>query len=222
MTITRPDIAFAINKLAQYMSDSADYHQSSIKHLTRYLRSIKNMKIRYKPENPNLIGYTDADYGEDKSDRKSTTGNVFLLAGGVISWLSRKQKSVSTSTTKAKYIAASTYAKQGVWLTQLLRDIGYAQYLNESPWTINLLGDNQSSLVLIRNPQVHERSKHIDICYHNIRDHERRGQIKISYISTEDMAADGLTKPLSGSTFERSISLLRMRAPEREGTGTTV
>jgi hypothetical protein len=222
MTTTRPDIAFAINKLAQYMLDPADYHQSSIKHLIRYLRSTKNIEIRYRPENPNLIGYTDADYGGDKLDRKSTTGNVFLLAGGAISWLSRKQKSVSTSITEAEYIAASTCAKQGVWLAQLLRDIGYAQYLGESPWTTNLLGDNQSSLALIRNPQVHERSKHIDIYYHNIRDRERRGQIKISYISTEDMAADGLTKPLSGPTFERSISLLGMRAPEREGTGTTV
>jgi hypothetical protein len=133
MIIIRLDIAFAINKLAQYMLDSADYHQNSIKHLTRYLKSIKNMEIWYKPKNPNLIGYTDADYREDKLDRKSTTDNIFLLAGGVISWLSRKQKSVSTSIIKAEYIAASTYAKQGVWLTQLLRDIGYAQYLGESP-----------------------------------------------------------------------------------------
>jgi hypothetical protein len=175
MTTTRPDIAFAINKLAQYMSDPTDYHQSTVKHLIRYLRSTKDMEIRYKPENPNLIGYTDADYGGDKLDRKSTTGNVFLLAGGAISWLSRKQKSVSTSTTEAEYIAASTCVKQGVWLAQLLRDIRYAQYLGESPWITNLLGDNQSSLALIRNPQIHERSKHINICYHNIRDRERRG-----------------------------------------------
>jgi hypothetical protein len=87
---------------------------------------------------------------------------------------------------------------------------------------INLLDDNQSSLALIRNPQVHERSKHIDIYYHNIRDRERRGQIKISYISTEDIAADGLIKPLNGPTFEKSISLLEIKAPEREGTGTTI
>jgi hypothetical protein len=87
---------------------------------------------------------------------------------------------------------------------------------------INLLGDNQSSLALIRNLQVHKRSKHIDIYYHNIRDRKRRGQIKISYISTEDMVADGLIKLLSGPIFERSISLLEIKAPKREGTGTTV
>jgi hypothetical protein len=118
---------------------------------------------------------------------------------------------MSTFTTEAEYIAASIYAKQGVWLAQLLRDIRYAQYLRESPWITNLLGDNQSSLALIRNPQIHERSKHIDIYYHNIRDRERRGQIKISYVNIEDMAADGLTKLLVGPIFERNVLLLGMR-----------
>jgi uncharacterized protein with PIN domain len=115
---------------------------------------------------------------------------------------------VATSTTKAEYIAISIYAKQGVWLAQLLRDIGYAQYLGESPWTVNLLEDNQSSLALIRNPQIHKRSKYIDICYYNIRDRERRGQIKTDYISINDMAANGLTKPLGGPAFEKYVSLL--------------
>jgi hypothetical protein len=72
---------------------------------------IKNIEIRYKPKNPNLIDYINADYRGDKLDRKSTTGNIFLLAGGVISWLSRKQKSVLISITEAEYIATSTYAK---------------------------------------------------------------------------------------------------------------
>ena len=133
MTTIRPDIAFAVNKLAQYMSDPAKFHQTAVKHLLRYLRSTKDMQIRYGPETPNLVGYSDADYGGDKSDRKSQSGNIFLLGGGAVSWHSRKQRSVSTSTTEAEYIAMSACAKQGVWLTQLLRDVGYAQYLGESP-----------------------------------------------------------------------------------------
>jgi hypothetical protein len=98
------------------MSDLVRYYQSAIKHIVRYLRLIKDINLRYKPENPNLIGYLDADYGGDKSNRKSTTVNVFLLGGEAISWLSRKQRSVSTLTTEAEYIAISTCAKQGVWL----------------------------------------------------------------------------------------------------------
>jgi hypothetical protein len=98
------------------MLNSIDYYQSTVKHFIRYLRSIKDMEIRYKPENPNLVDYIDADYGGDKLDRKSITGNVFLLTEEAISWLSRKQKSVLIFITEAEYIAASTYVKQGVWL----------------------------------------------------------------------------------------------------------
>jgi hypothetical protein len=90
MTTIRPNIAFAVNKLAQYISDLARYYQSAIKHIVRYLKLIKNINLRYKPENPNLIGYLDADYEGDKSNRKSIITNVFLLDEKAIFWLSRK------------------------------------------------------------------------------------------------------------------------------------
>jgi hypothetical protein len=77
----------------------------------RYLRLTKNINLRYRPENPNLIGYSDADYGGDKSNRKLTTANVFLLGGKAIFWLNRKQRSISTLITEAEYIAMSTCAK---------------------------------------------------------------------------------------------------------------
>lgn len=208
MANTRPDIAFATNKLAQFMSDPAQYHLTAVKHLLRYLRSTKSTAIRYGPEDPNLRGYSDADYGSDKADRKSTIGNVFMLAGGAVSWLSRKQRSVATSTTEAEYIAMSTCSKHAVWIGQLLRDIGYAEYLGDTVWTVRLFGDNQSSLALIHNPQIHERSKHIDIAYHNVRDRQRRGQISIDFVGTDEMVADGLTKPLPVSSFDRQVSML--------------
>jgi hypothetical protein len=106
------------------------------------MRSTKNRCICYSPTNPDLLGYSDADYASDKSDCKLTSGNVFLLAGGAVSWLSRKQKSVSTSTTEAEYISMLICAKQAMWLSQLLRDIGYAKYLGSSQWTVNLKGNN--------------------------------------------------------------------------------
>lgn len=208
MANTRPDIAFATNKLAQFMADPAQYHLTAVKHLLRYLRSTKQMALRYGPEDPNLRGYSDADYGGDKVGRKSTIGNVFMLAGGAVSWLSRKQRSVATSTTEAEYIAMSTCAKHAVWLSQLLRDVRYAQYLGDNPWTVNLLGDNQSSIALIRDPQIHERSKHIQIAYHNVRDRQRRGEVNITYIPTDEMVADGLTKPLPVRLFAKQISSL--------------
>jgi hypothetical protein len=102
----------------------------------------------------------------------------------------------------------STCAKQAIWLAQLLRDIGYAKYLGASQWTTNLRGDNQSSLALIRNHHIHDRSKHIDIAYHHIRDLEKHRRINIEYVGTDEMIADGLTKPLTGPALESHIRLL--------------
>jgi hypothetical protein len=128
----RPDTAFTTAKLAQFISDPATRHKAAAKHLLRYIRSTKDIRIRYGPKDLNLVGYSDADYASDKADRKSIIGNVFMLAEGAVSWLSRKQRSVVTSMTKAEYISISTYAKQAIWLAQLLRDIGYAKYLSAS------------------------------------------------------------------------------------------
>jgi hypothetical protein len=155
------------------MSDPAEYYKSAVKHLLRYMRLTKNRCIRYGLINPDLLSYSNADYASDKSDCKSTSRNVFLLAEGAVSWLSRKQKSVSTSTTEAEYISILIYAKQAMWLLQLLRNIEYAKYLGSSQWTVNLKSNNQSSLALVHNPHIYDRSKHIDIAYHYIRDLKR-------------------------------------------------
>jgi hypothetical protein len=107
----RSDTAFTTAKLAQFISDPATRHKVAAKHLLRYIRSIKDIGIRYGPKDLNLIGYSDADYASDKADRKSIIGNVFMLARGAVSWLSRKQRSVAILTTEAKYISISIYAK---------------------------------------------------------------------------------------------------------------
>src|SRR5713226_1571591 len=110
------------------MSDPAKYYQTAVKYLMQYLKSIKNLAIRYKPENLFLIDYFNIDYMADKSNRKSILEIIFLFAEGAISWLNRKQQSVATSITEAEYISMSICAKQTIWLAQLFRDIGYIQY----------------------------------------------------------------------------------------------
>jgi hypothetical protein len=107
----RPDTAFITAKLAQFISDPATRYEAAAKHLLRYIRSIKNIRIRYDPEDLNLVGYSDADYASDKVDRKSIIGNVFMLIKRAVSWLSRKQRSIVISTTEAEYISISIYAK---------------------------------------------------------------------------------------------------------------
>jgi hypothetical protein len=111
------------------MSDPAVFHTRAVKHLLRYIRSTAALRLRYGPGQDKIIGYSDADYAADKTDRKSTLGYIFTFAGGAISWRSTKQRSVATLTTEAEYIALSICAKYALWLRQLLSDIGYSKFI---------------------------------------------------------------------------------------------
>ncbi|MGN7093129.1 Ty1/Copia family ribonuclease HI, partial [Bacillus safensis] len=169
-----------------------------------------------------LVGYSDSDYAMDKTDRISILGNVFMMASCPVSWSSKKQKSVATSTMEAEYMAMCQAAKQSQWLAQLLREMGYGKYIGCNQYQptvkeeqsfvigspVKLFGDNQASLSLVRDAHTHERSKHIDVAYHYVRDLYRRNRINVEFIGTRDMVADGFTKPLPKPDFARFISQL--------------
>ena len=169
---TRPDIAFALGRLSQYLSDPAAHHGHALKTLLRYVRSTIDIGILYGAggnHGQGLIGYSDSDYAADRLERKSILGYVYMLGGGPISWMSRKQKSVATSTTEAEYMALSTCAKEGLWLVQLMKDIGFEKYFShnvnirenlthqaDSP--MRLKGDNQAAIQLAKDAHIHDRS----------------------------------------------------------------
>ena len=146
-----------------------------------------------------FIGYTDSDFGGDTDCRKSTTGFIFLLFGGAIAWGSKRQSCTTLSTTEAEYVAACETTKEAVWLRYLLDQIGV---LPDGPSAI--LCDNQSAIRLVHNPEHHQRTKHIAIRYHFIREKQEAGDINVRYINTKDQLADIFTKPLESSRF-RSI-----------------
>lgn len=126
-----------------------------------------------------------------------------MYYGGPISWSSKKQNSVATSSAEAEYISQAMYAKQGQWTAQILRDLGMPHVINANGTTVQMYGDNQGALALVKNPHLHERSKHIDICHHFVRDLAEKGRLVIDYIPTSEMIADGLTKPLQRLAFGR-------------------
>lgn len=126
-----------------------------------------------------------------------------MFYGGPISWSSKKQRSVATSSCESEYIAQSSAAKQGQWVAQIFRDLGYAKYIGGNTVKVQMYGDNQGALALVKNPHLHERSKHIDICYHFIRDLAEQGKLVVDYVRTTDMAADGLTKVLPRVAYEK-------------------
>ena len=198
-TKTRPDIAYAVSSVARFCVKPTKGHWTAVKRILRYLKGTSNLGLIYREDTPGIItGYSDADWAGDVGDRKSTSGYVFLLGGAAISWKSSKQTCVALSTTEAEYIALSAAAQEAVWLQKLTSDL-----LNESVREISILEDNQSAICLAKNPQVHGRTKHIDIKYHFIRDMVDTGRIKLTYCASEDMIADMLTKGLPIKQFEK-------------------
>lgn len=223
MVYSRPDIAFHIGQLSQQLRDPTVRHESAVKELGRYLRSTIKQKIRYGPAgttfgptkeaclkvyDPDMLSlYTDADWANMK-DRKSISGHVAMLFNGPVAYGSKKQRSVSTSSCEAEYIGMSTCCKQGQWIAQVLRDMGFPEYISDDQNTVEMRADNQGAIALVKNPHLHERSKHIDISYHHIRDLEEQKKMKITYVPTADMVADGFTKPLDRVAFKRFKDML--------------
>ena len=198
-TKTRPDIAYAVCSVARFCSQPTKRHWTAVKRILRYLRGTSNLGLIYREDNPRAItGYSDADWAGDVGDRKSTSGYVFLMGRAAISWKSNKQTCVALSTAEAEYVALSAAAQEAMWLQQLTSDL-----LNESIREMTILEDNQSTICLAKNQNVHGRTKHIDIKYHFIRDMVAAGRIKLTYCSSENMIADILTKGLPVKQFEK-------------------
>ena len=139
-----------------------------------------------------LHGYSDSSLGDQTDDRSSTSGYVFLLANGAISWSSRKQQTAAQNTTEAEYMAMTDAANQAKWYRSILSEIGYT--INDP---IQIHGDNKGAVDLALNPVTGRRSKHIDIRHHAIRGYIERGEISLIRTSTTEMVADGFTKSLS-------------------------
>jgi hypothetical protein len=196
---THPDITFAVGFVSRFMEEPTTEHWAAVKHLIRYVAGTLHFGCRYERDagELNLIGFSDADHAGDIDDRKSTTGMVFLLRGSAISWQSQKQKATATSSCEAEYMAASAAACQGIWLRRML-----AELLGRDGDTITLLIDNKSAIQLSKNPVFHDRSKHIDIKYHHIRECVQDGRINVDYVRTSEQLADILTKALPRPRFQ--------------------
>lgn len=200
--LTRPDIAYSVSYLSQFNNCYGHTHWNYAKRVLRYLQCTKNYCLRYSNNNNDLKGFVDSDWASDALDRKSYTGFCFMLSGSAVSWQSRKQKTVSLSSTEAEYIALSEASREAVYLRNLMHEI------TDSLYVIDLYCDNQSALKLALSNQSHNRSKHIDVRYHYIRDVVKYKYVKIKYIPTEEMPADVLTKGLCYKKHYNFMSLL--------------
>ena len=161
-----------------------------------------------------MFGYTDADWGGDQVDRRSTTGFAFLFGGGAVSWSSKKQRTVALSSTEAEYMAATQATKEAIWFRRLLKEIGY--FTSNIPTTI--FADNQGCIALAKNLAYHARTKHIDVQHHFIREKVEDGEIELIYCSTKEMVADILTKSISRDKLQKFTEGLGLRLCIQSGS----
>ena len=204
---TRPDIAQAVGVVSKFCASPTQGHLTAAKRILRYLKGTTYLGLSYKKcAEGNLTGYSDADWAGDMDDRHSTSGNVFFLAGGAVSWLSKKQATVALSTAEAEYVAHSAATQEVIWLRRLFIDVGVPP---EGPTVIH--EDNQGAIAMAKNPVGHARTKHIDIRHHFVREGVQNGAIVLKYIATDEMIADMLTKPLPKHRFEKLVTELGMK-----------
>ena len=206
VTCTRPDIAAAVGQLARVMSQPSKLHWSAAKHVLRYLNGTKGLSLTYgnarDEERENLMGFSDANFGGDSATARSTTGYAFILNGAAVSWKSKLQSVVVLSTAEAEYMALCETVKEAVYLQQLLEEIG----LKALPVTI--YEDNQPCIHIASNPVTSNRSKHIAVRYHYVREVISNGKVQVLYKSTQEMIADCLTKNLAKDKVEKFRSIL--------------
>jgi hypothetical protein len=201
---TRPDIANAVNIVSRFAANPSEAHMEAAKRILRYIKGTVDFKLHLQAAGtdsdlPLLTGYSDADWGGDLVERKSTSGYVFRLGNAAISWQSKRQPTVALSSTESEYMALTLASKEAVWLRTFLLELGLAQ-----DGATPIYEDNQGCIALARNASVHHaRTKHIDIQHHFVRELVEAGTIVLHYLETHDMVADVFTKPLPVNTFRK-------------------
>ncbi|KAH9714714.1 Integrase catalytic domain-containing protein [Citrus sinensis] len=189
MVCTRPDISQTVSMVSRYMHDPGKSHWLAVKWILRYLYGTVDVGLLFKKDcGQQCVGYCDSDFAGDLDKRRSTTGYVFTLGGGPVSWRSILQSTIALSTTEAEYMAATEAVKEAIWLKGLLGDLGVIQE------NITVFCDNQSAIFLAKNQTYHARTKHIDVKYHYVREIIESGVVLLRKIDTKDNPSDMLTK----------------------------
>ncbi len=198
---TRPDISFAVNFAARFCENPTVSDWNKILNIFKYLNNTINYKITYNGIG-NFMAYSDADFGGDRVDRKSTSGMMICIGNNPIFWASKKQTTVALSTTEAEFISATTCSRKILWIQNLIKEI----FNKNLKMTLYL--DNLSCKKVLENGQFNNNMKHIDIQEHFIFDLIKNNKINLDYIGTENMLADILTKNINGNKMTKFTNII--------------
>ncbi|XP_019173489.1 PREDICTED: uncharacterized protein LOC109169046 [Ipomoea nil] len=197
LLITRPDLAYSVNRLCQFMHNPAQGYWGALKRVFRYVKGSLDIGLRITPSVvPVLHAFSDSDWVGCSVDQKSTGGYAVFLGPNLLSWVSRKQRTVARSSTEAEYKALANVAAEVTWIQSLLRDLGLLLAAVPVLWC-----DNLGATYLCSNPIFHARTKHVELDYHFLRDKVSTGALKVKFVSTHDQLANIFTKPLSAARF---------------------
>jgi len=201
VTCTHPDLHFVVSFLSRFSSHPLLCHHTAVKRVFRYFAGTRATSLVYarcsSMDIPLLItGYSDADYASCCDNCRSISGYVFLLNGCAISWLSKKQNSVSTSTTESECMALATIARQALWYINGLSQLGFTI-------PVELKAGNTSSINVAENPINNPKTKHIDVSYHFTREYLIRKSFTLSYVPIGENLADIMMKGLPSVLHQR-------------------
>ena len=197
---TRPDIGFAVGMLGRYQSNPGIEHWRAAKKVMRYLQGTKEYMLTYSSSNHlEVVGYSDSDFAGCLDSRKSTSGYVFLLAGGAISWRSVKQSLTASSTMEAEFVACYEATSQALWLRNFITGLRVVDSISKP---MRIYCDNSAAVFFSKNNKSGSRNKHIDIKYFVVRENVQNHRIIIEHIRTELMIADPMTKGLSPKLYK--------------------
>lgn len=212
---TRPDIAYPVMALSKFSTRPLTMHMTAAKRVLRYLKGTVNLKLQYdhtstdmKTTTPTVIGFSDSDWAGSLSTRKSTSGFIFKLGSGCISWRAKTQTIVALSTLEAEFIACSSATREALWLRRIMADIFGDPYLLTPT---KMFCDNQGALKIIETGVLKGRSKHIDVQFHHTSDeHRNHKSVHFSYVKSSDNPADLLTKSLPAPKINFILDLIHL------------
>ena len=201
---TRPDIAYAVSVVSQFMHSPGEEHMEAVYRILRYLKSAPGRGLLFsKNEVREITGYTDSDWAGDQTDRRSTSGYFTFVEGNLVTWRSKKQKVVARSSAEAEYRGMAHGVCELLWIKQVLQDLGI-----ECETSMGLHCDNKSAIEIAHNPVQHDRTKHVEVDRHFIKENLDRKIIQFPFVRSEDQLADILTKAVSRKIFHGAINKL--------------
>jgi hypothetical protein len=203
---TRPDLSFAVSLLSRFQANPGIEHWKGLLHVVGYIKNTMDFGLTYSRDTElTPLAYVDADYGGCYDTRRSTSGYIFSMSGGPVTWSSKRQATVALSTVEAEYVAMSRCAQQMVWMQTWLDEVEIAHVL---PGIIR--GDNRGAIALSKTTKDHGKVKHINIRHHYLRELVKSGVILFEQVSSSDNLADLFTKPLARDHHHRFLTALNI------------